>query len=163
MKTLHLEEQESLELIRHYTKELEKIDERRLRIINILSQLNSSLSDAAKEVSNDVKERKEVMRNSINSFTDKSYSIDWTWTQKITYVLKQKEHPLTKKEILTELKNLDHQIAQDHNLAQRSVGATLSRQTKNGKFKVYEDSKKDFNAYALPEWFEANGQLGIEY
>lgn len=156
MKTLHLDEVEANVLIKHYSKELEALDERRNSIKKILVQLNSSVENKK----NDCNRGESSIINGLFAVSD--YNLDWTWTQKIEYVLKKENHIMTKNQIMELLRILDKEIDSNFKAAGNSVGATLSRQTKNGKFMLYEEADTQFNAYALPEWYE-NGKLKIEH
>lgn len=156
MKTLHIDEVEADRLIKHYSEELEALNERRNSIMKIIVQLNSSVENKKEDYNG----RESSIIKGLFAVND--YNIDWTWTQKIMYVLKKENHIMTKNQIMELLRNLDGEIDSNFKAAGNSVGATLSRQTKNGKFVLHEEADTQFNAYALPEWYE-NGELKIEY
>lgn len=157
MKILQLGEDETIELVDYYKIELRKIEEKRVRVLKLLKQLDKAISST--ETYDSVISPKDI---EVNSYDVPRYNLEWSWTEKIIYVLEKENKVMTKRKIFDNLIELDKNVASDEKLAGRSIGATLSRQNKNGKFKLYNGGNANYYAYGLPRWFNGN-ELKEEY
>lgn len=146
MRTLQLEDKETQELIDYYKKAIMDLEEKKVTYMSLLSKLTSGQEFYS-----------EINGNGNGSFSFPEevvpYNQDWVWTQKIKYVLKKEQVALDKKSIVEHLSELDNDVSKNKKGADRSVSATLSRQTKNGKFRSYYD-KRGITIYGMPEWFD---------
>lgn len=145
MKKIEFTDSEALELIPFYQEKLEEILSKKKRYEQLLQTLRNSLNANSSS--------KQLFFDSVAG-----YSADWSWTDKIKFVLEESGRVLKTKDIIDRLLNYDPDLGGDRlEVTKRSSSATVSRQTKNGVFGKSED-KDGISKYGLSEWFE-NGKL----
>lgn len=76
------------------------------------------------------------------------YNTGWTWSQKIKYMMEKLNKPVTTKEIVDSLGEIDAKYKEDRETAVKSVSATLSSGSKNGIY-IKTLSERNENQYEL--------------
>jgi hypothetical protein len=88
-----------------------------------------------------------------------SYSSSFSWQDKVSYILKQKNKGLTIGQIFTELSNIDPSVTTK---SRATLNSTLTARAKDKKGINREMSNGEY-IYGLPDWFTENNQLIDQY
>ena len=118
-------------------------------IIGLEGQLNAKQSGAAG------KGQKEPL-------TESKFKQDWSYPTKIHFLLELHQKPLTSEDLHRLLLKIDTHY-KDYDSPRNNLSVALGRASKSGRIKKIKEPGIKLKYYALPEWFDQNGQLKNDY
>jgi hypothetical protein len=96
------------------------------------------------------------------SLEKKNYNQKWSLPTKITFILACSQKPMKSEEINTELLRLDSHY-KDYDHPKNNLTVSLNRTIKNGRIKRIKLPGIRSLLFALPSWFENDGNLKAQY
>lgn len=151
------DERDKLELIKFYHTKLDSIND---NIKSIQLQLDMVIADRA---------RTEFLLNQLTGkVVDLLYKEEWTWVEKIFYIIDKKGAPLKTKDIVSFLAELEPKINETYEKHYQSISSFISQKVKSGELKKFRLNEGSENFYAPTDWiknensFRLNGYVLYE-
>lgn len=102
------------------------------------------------------------LKASLPDIKESEYNKDWSWVNKIVFVLKKIDRPLLSTEIIAYITPREPVLQHSHTKAQ-TFSANLTKAVKYGRIKAYKLPGSRGYYYVLSQWLKDDGQLKQEY
>lgn len=102
------------------------------------------------------------LKASLPDIKESEYNKDWSWVNKIVFVLKKLDRPLLSTEIIAYITPREPVLQHSHTKAQ-TFSANLTKAVKYGRVKAYKLLGSRGYYYVLSQWLKDDGQLNQEY
>lgn len=93
---------------------------------------------------------------------EKKFNSEWSYPTKIHFLLELHQKPLTSTDLDTLLLKIDSHYRL-YKQPKNNLTTSISRAVKSGRIKKIKEPGIKLKYYALPGWFEQNGQLKYDY
>lgn len=104
----------------------------------------------------------EELKKKIPHIEKKEYNSNWSWVNKIVFVLKKIKRPLLSTEIIELILPYEPTLKSSYTPAQ-SFSPHMHKAVKYGRVLAYKLSGSRGYYYILPEWMDADGRIIKEY
>lgn len=129
-------------------------EDKRRNIVRIYKEDIEDIDSTIKQIKDTLLPKPETIKVEVGwAEVSGDFNPDWTWKQKIEYVLNAAGQPLTATKILARLINIDPVTRQKPTVANRSISGTLSVKSSQGDTFIADKSGKE-NLYSLQEWYK---------